>query len=237
MTTTVAWASYKHGNPTALSFASDSRLSWSGDGPYWDFGRKIFWCKSSPDIFGFAGDVVCQSTVISQVCDIFDYSTISLADTNATERHKIFVRLLKSAVSELKGVEISGIHVLHGFRDDEGEFGSFRLWRTQQCGQTKRWSDDELFFCIDGSKRLVDGPGQFFSAGSGAAKHRSHWEIRRKQSGDTSRSVFRALVDVIEKGTNRLTGAPPRLLHLVNREHLNLWAFMLTMNDRLAVCC
>jgi len=214
MTTTVAWTSYQNGKPSALSFASDSRLSWPENGSIWDFGRKIFWCKNSPDIFGFAGDVVSQSTVISQVCDIFDYSIVAPAGKCAEERHKLFVQLLQSAVGEMKGVKTSGIHVLHGLRDDKSGQSSFRLWRTQQCAQTKSWADDELSFQINGEKNNFDDPGQFFSAGSGAGKHRDHWKIRREEAGDTSRSVFRALVDVIDQECDPMTGGHPQIVSL-----------------------
>jgi len=214
MTTTIAWTSYQNGKPSALSFASDSRLSWPQNGVSWDFGRKLFWCKNSPDIFGFAGDVVSQSTVISQICEIFDYSIAAHTGLDGVERHKVFVRLLKSAVGELKGLKIEGINVLHGMRDDGNSQTRFRLWRTQKCANTKDWADNELTFKIDGLENKPDDPGQFFGAGSGAIKHRTRWKIRSQEAGETSRSIFRALVDVIDGEDDPMTGGVPQIVTL-----------------------
>lgn len=206
MTTTLAWISYQNEKPVALSFASDSRLSWPGTPGVWDSGRKIFWARNSPDIFGFAGDVVTQSNVVSQVCDIFDCSVSMLADLSGAERHGIFVKLLESAVNELKGVSVTGINVLHGMRDCEGKDSKFRLWRTGRDIKSDCWFDQELQFEIYGQKNTLDEPGPFFCAGSGASKYRDRWLIRRQEAGDTSRSFFRALVDVIQGNDDPQTG-------------------------------
>lgn len=214
MTTIVAWVSYQNGKPSALTFASDSRLSWSQEGARWDFGRKIFWCKNTPDVFGFAGDVVTQSTILSQVCEIFDYATIEIVPASAESRHRFFVDLAKSAVGALKGVVMQETDVLHGLREEEGGGCSFRLWRTRFAPLTGTCTDDEMKFSPRGLKSRHDDPGQFFSAGSGSDKHRNHWQRRIKEAGDTSRSVFRALVDVIDKGEDARTGGLPQIVSL-----------------------
>ncbi|THD75569.1 hypothetical protein E7681_03690 [Thalassobius vesicularis] len=214
MTTTIAWLSYQNGAPSALTFASDSRLTWKVSGQTWDYGRKIYWCKSSPDIFGFAGDVVSQSTVVSQVCEIFDYSASRLAHSTPKDRHLAFVAYLQSATAEFPNSKSNGLHVLHGLRDGEGESCDFRLWRTVKEAGTHSWSDKELEFRADGKKNLVDDPGQFFGAGSGASKHRAFWERRIREAGNTSRSVFRALWDVIETAEDPMTGGLPQIASL-----------------------
>lgn len=213
MTTTVAWVSFQNATPSALTFASDSRLSWP-NGSKWDFGRKIFWCKDSADIFGFAGDAMILSTVISQVCEIFDYSVASVPGVGAEERHNLFLRLIESASSELVGVKLNEMHVLHGARDGQAENAEFRLWRTRRPADSSKWSDKELFFQASGNKMKFDDPGPFFSAGSGAGKHRDRWKARCDEAGDTSRSVFRALMDVIEQQKDKMTGGPPQIATL-----------------------
>ena len=214
MTTTIAWLSYQNKTPSALTFASDSRLTWKGSGQTWDYGRKIYWCKSSPDIFGFAGDVVSQSTVVSQVCEIFDHSASQLVQGTPEDRHQAFVKFLKSATEAFPAARSNGLHVLHGLRDGEDEDCDFRIWRTEEHAETHRWSDQELEFSIDGKKNRRDDPGQFFGAGSGASKHRLCWERRIQEAGRTSRSVFRALWDVIENAEDPMTGGLPQIASL-----------------------
>ncbi len=214
MTTTIAWISYQNGTPSALTFASDSRLTWKGSAQTWDYGRKIYWCKNSPDIFGFAGDVVSQSSVVSQVCEIFDHSASQLAQGTPEERHQAFVTYLQSATAAFPGAMSNGLHVLHGLRHGESEGCHFRIWRTIKEAETHSWSDQELEFRIDGKKNLRDDPGQFFSAGSGASKHRTCWERRIQEAGNTSRSVFRALWDVIENAEDPMTGGLPQIASL-----------------------
>lgn len=214
MTTIVAWTSFQNGKASALTFASDSRLSWEPGKSFWDFGRKIFWCKNSADIFGFAGDMVTQSTILSQACELFDYSLLAKPLQRAEDRHKYFIGLMKSAVEALNGVFIEGIDTLHGMREDHEGGHTFRLWRTKFDPRTRGWTDNEMKFSAIGKKGNLDDPGQFFSAGSGAHKHRNHWETRTREAGDTSRSIFRALVDVIDGGNDSQTGGMPQVVCL-----------------------
>lgn len=214
MTTIVAWVSFQNGKASALTFASDSRLSWDPGKSFWDFGRKIFWCKNSADVFGFAGDMITQSTILSQVCELFDYSLLAKPELHAEERHKYFVRLMRSAVEALNDVFIEGIETLHGMREDQEGGHAFRLWRTKFNPKTLDWADNEMKFSSSGSKSNRNDPGQFFSSGSGAQKHRNHWETRTREAGDTSRAIFRALVDVIEQGDDKQTGGMPQVVSL-----------------------
>jgi hypothetical protein len=72
MTSLIAWAGMDPHGQTSLYFATDSRISWSLNPPYWDFGRKVFACREEPDIFAFAGDGLFCVTLISRLCSLID---------------------------------------------------------------------------------------------------------------------------------------------------------------------
>ncbi len=47
--------------PASIYIVSDSKITWTDNKKKiladFDFGRKVFGCKNSPDIFGYCGDV------------------------------------------------------------------------------------------------------------------------------------------------------------------------------------
>lgn len=82
MTTLISWITYDQRGPASLYIASDSRFSW-GNSTYWDSGRKVYFSNKYPDIFGFCGDVIFCSQIMSQItsyidsCDVFEHTTSS----------------------------------------------------------------------------------------------------------------------------------------------------------------
>lgn len=215
MTTLVAWVSYKNKKPTTLTFASDSRLSWGKNGPKWDYGRKIYWCKSSPDLFGYSGDMVTQSTIISHVCDLLDYSAIKASNATGEEKHQMFVALIQTAVAAQAGLKIGKLSTLHGQRMTEGDGPAFRLWRTEYDPQTNCWCDEELRFeCNDDIKNEHDAPGDAFASGTGANKFWNNWREKQKSQGKNSPVVFRSLMATIEGKEDPYTGGHPQIVRL-----------------------
>ena len=49
--------------------ASDSRITW-GNNDIFDYCKKVFTCKQFPEIFGYCGDVLFPSIVLSQIAEM-----------------------------------------------------------------------------------------------------------------------------------------------------------------------
>lgn len=71
LTSLMCWIGVDSRGPASAYIATDSRLSWSRN-QTWDFGRKTFASASSPDVFGYCGDVVFPSIVLSQFVSALD---------------------------------------------------------------------------------------------------------------------------------------------------------------------
>ncbi len=75
MTSFAAWGGVDSRGMSSFYFASDSRISW-GIPAKWDAGRKLFASSTHPDIFGYCGDVLFPSLILSQVVDLVDHDLL-----------------------------------------------------------------------------------------------------------------------------------------------------------------
>src|SRR5688572_16192088 len=71
MTSLIAWIGVDSHGLASAYFASDSRITWTGQEP-WDYGRKLFACQKYPHILGYCGDVLFPTQTLSQVADMID---------------------------------------------------------------------------------------------------------------------------------------------------------------------
>ena len=58
-----------HGT-ASIYIAADSRITW--DKRTFDHGKKVFAFRNSPDILGYAGDVMFPSIVVNQIVEMAD---------------------------------------------------------------------------------------------------------------------------------------------------------------------
>lgn len=93
MTLLVSWASsLQNGDISAVYIASDSRIS-AGQHS-WDNGKKVFSCKRHPWIFGFCGDVLIPTQLLSQLVDSIDSEVLFSPDTSLAKKWLAIQELL-----------------------------------------------------------------------------------------------------------------------------------------------
>lgn len=216
MTTLTAWVSYQNKKPVALNFASDSRFTWGSEQVRWDSGRKIYWCKRGVEIFGYAGDVVTQSNILSQLCEVVDYSG-NITTMNSNDRHAAFVDLVRASVDEQYGVPKRGMAIFHGTRSNEEGSFPFRVWKTSFDKEHGTWSDNEHFFpseldVSENDKTIY--PKLALAAESGALTFRSCRDKNFSKYGCTARAIFHSLVQAIGEGGDPLSGGPTQAVTL-----------------------
>ena len=189
-----------------MYLASDSRISWGSKKIRWDAGRKLFLCRKTPDIFGFAGDVTFSSLSLTQICEAADSDVLFAKDDDTSSRHAKFLRLLTNSFSHRHNAPKEWIHILHGSRQGAGKHATFRLWQTTFHKNDGAVLDREIAFLPDRSKLVI-------ALGSGAASIQMHVDAWHKSDqGGTSRAIFSAFCNSLQSHADPLSGGSPQLV-------------------------
>ena len=203
MTSLIAWLGVDSRGPASFYLASDSRISWA-PGVHWDLGRKLFTCWHSPDLFGYCGDVLFPSLVLSQVSQRLDLT--SKAISSAEARHRVVVSTAEASLGKYPTGQRRGFTILHCARASSGMTSVFHLWRTD-WNMSTGWSDQGIELPTQSVLVLAVGSGE-----STVASYHAQW--RHSEAGRTSRSVFSAFCDSLKRGTDAFSGGAPQLVGL-----------------------
>jgi hypothetical protein len=191
MTSLVAWVGRDSRSLSSAYIATDSRVSWRA-GELWDGGRKTFASTSFPDIFGYVGDVLMPSVVLSQFSTSLDVGLFGRSSVQ--ERFAALVTLAKQQLGEVPLPHRHPFKIVHCARIGDG------MDMTEPGG-------DKLADVL-----LVQGSGH------DAVKERlTEW--RNSEIGGTSRAVFGAFVSSVMGGGHPLSGGPVQLVGLHRRAH------------------
>ncbi len=107
MTSLISWVAIDSRGPASFYVASDSRISWARDA-HWDMGRKLFTCRHSPDLFGYCGDVLFPSLLLSQVSQLLDLE--SKISRSADVRHAAVMHLAEASLRTVSHRSETSIH-------------------------------------------------------------------------------------------------------------------------------
>lgn len=220
MTTLVAWIAIDSQAPSALYLASDSRISWSGTSARWDAGRKLFFCRNHPDLFGYSGDVLFPALALGQLTEAADASLLFSAGSDAASRHDAVVSVLRASFEQRHQAPTASFSVLHASRDGRGSRARFRLWLTSYSAATSSWLDREEVVSMQGSQLLI-------ALGSGAASlaaHADRWG--RSDQGGTSRAIFSAFCDLIKSADDPATGGVAQLVGMYHTRMPQAFGFV-----------
>lgn len=210
MTSFIAWVGVDSHAPSSVYFASDSRLS--TDSMQWDFGRKLFASKISPDIFGYVGDVLFPSQILSQLVDIIDSGILFLENDSVEKKLDKIRSFLKQVTKGYPNVYLEDINIYYCSRVDVGgqpsirsTFNIYRLsWSSAQ------WFFEPIQLPNKSGAIVIDGTGQFVVKNSIEI-----WENSKHK--DTSRSIFSAFCDALETGGDPDSGGAPQLVGIYRK--------------------
>ena len=212
MTTLVAWTKVTSGRANAVYLASDSRITWGGPKSRWDAGRKLFACRTSADIFGFCGDLVFPSQILSQIVDLADSGLLFNSNARSVRRHAAVVAAIKTSNDRRHNAPDRDFEILHVSRQGEGDSAAFKAWLVSYVANSSSWEDREIKL-----QPVTAGQGAptFAAFGSGGS------EIKRKLQRSTvsgeqasNRAVFTALTSSLADGDDARSGPPPQLIGL-----------------------
>lgn len=203
MTSFIAWVAVDERAPSAVYFASDSRLStntW-----HWDYGRKLFASQTYPDIFGYVGDVLFPSQILSQIIDLIDSGVLFSPKDDVDEKLKKIKFFLYQVASEYPNLGDVYIYYCSRF-DKDGKSSmqsSFRMYRL--CYRNNQWLSERIGMPMKSGSIVIDGSGKEYV--KDAIKE---WE--QSPHKDTSRSMFSAFCDALERAKDSRSGGAAQLV-------------------------
>jgi hypothetical protein len=204
MTSIAIWAGVDQRWPSSLNIVADSRLSWA-NGPVWDYGLKTFASTRTPDIFGYCGDVVYASILLSQFVSALE---LGMSNTTGETRFDSLVKLAKTTwPSYPKNSSTNEFALVHGMRDGEGMRCSFVV-NVLRWSPRNGWSEETIPAPLKSSQLLLNlGSGR-----KSVAKAASEWE--KSTAGGTSRAVYSSFVQALQLGQDPASGGSPQLVTL-----------------------
>ncbi len=202
MTSFVAWLGTDQRGPASLYFAADSRISW-GAHSVWDHGRKVFACAQSPRLFGYVGDVLFPSMVLSQVVSLID-SGVILATSPAAEGELATIsKIIHEAFARVPNDQKRDFTIVYSVRRGDGMSATFHVFTIDYFKGA--WSENAVPLPASSGPVTILGSG-----GRIVSKWHTHWS--RTKQGGTSRAVFSAFCDAVRRKEDVYTGGAPQLV-------------------------
>lgn len=209
MTLLLSWLGVDQRRPASLYIASDSRFSWGNVANY-DYGKKVFYFKNSPDIIGYCGDVLFPTIILNQIIELADNGLLFDDLENCDNKfYKIKNYLQKSLSNYPVGFSVinDSIQILYGSRDSNHIFHLFTLsWNRA----TNSWIDNKIDF--------PDHSDTLSVLGSGKEEFMEKYKQYRKSDiQKTSRAAFQCFCDTLSGITNAFCGGAPQLVGLYQK--------------------
>ncbi|WP_353100852.1 hypothetical protein [Myroides odoratus] len=212
MTLLASWLGVDSRKPSSIYIMSDSRISWSTKAKF-DYGKKVFGCKNSPDIFGYCGDVLFPSIVLNQIVEIADQGLLFKDDWNCEQKSQAIIEKLiqsfKNYPSEVAGITSDSIQIIHCSRDKDNNFYAEKInWNKSSnkwTVETEEFKDhsDKLFIAGSGKKEFLE-------------KYKKYWVSSNKK---TSRALFHCFTDTLSDIKDKFCGGAPQLVGLYRKDN------------------
>lgn len=204
----LSWLSVDNRGPSAVYIVTDSRISWRTAAERWDSGRKTF-AATSPDIFGYCGEVLFPSLVLGQFCDLIGRGLVWNEGADAATRHCRLVEFLATSFERRHNAPDHDFSIIHATRDGKALDSVFHVWRTDYQANTKTWQDCPISI---GHPRKSKVLGTLGSGRISLLAEISRWN--KSPQAQTARAYFAAFFDAIESGVDPRSGGMPQIVSL-----------------------
>lgn len=207
MTLLLAWVGKDSRKISSFYIASDSRISW-GKPTKFDYGRKVFAFKNSPDILGYCGDVLYPSVILNQILEMDNDQILFKEGTTNQQRSNILFDLLQDKFQNYPSESVmrDSLEIIHVSRDNELDF----------ICNIFSWNKINGWKCT--SQEIPDGSEKVIALGTGADEYYQRYlKYYAGFSGKTSRALFQSLTHSLLKMKNLECGGAPQLVGLFNK--------------------
>ena len=205
--------------PASVYIVSDSRISW-GDSAKFDYGRKVFGCKNSPDIFGYCGDVLFPSIVLNQIVDIADQGLLFEQSWDCKQKFQAIIdkliQIFNNYPKEVEKITADSLQIIHASRDENLNFFCRKMeWRKS----TNKWTSEEVVF--------TDHSDKLFVLGSGKSEFLEKFkDYAKSENQRTSRAVFHCFVDTLLNMKDKYCGGAPQLVGLYRKDNARFFGII-----------
>ena len=210
MTMMASWvACDTHGIASAY-IASDSRITWAPSIHY-DYAKKVFASSHYPEIFGYAGDVLFPSIVLSQILELIDGEILLAKNMTCRDKNKLVFEKICESLS--KYPDIMGdnpVQIMHISRETEFTgYPSFHQY-------ILKWSRNRGF--KQSESTLPETSSLTYVLGTGQSEFYSNYERYQKgPNPNTSRNIFHCFIDTLNNVKDYACGGPPQLVGLYRK--------------------
>ncbi|MCB1594469.1 MAG: hypothetical protein KDI76_06100 [Xanthomonadales bacterium] len=209
MTLLVAWTGIDSRSPASVYIATDSRVSW-GDQDFFDHSNKTFALRQFPAILGYCGDSLASQMLISQAMAVIE-AMPDYAGKNLENLVDLFIRLIVRNYTQYPVKFSTGNFTVvmcgKATIESAGDFECFRI--------------DSTFKDTTKSKLLLPNKsGPIVVAGSGRIDFEEQYKIHQSSENpnkSTSRDVFHAFYQSINKGGNPTVGPAPQIVSVIRK--------------------
>ena len=218
MTSLVAWIGVDSRGPSSIYIATDSRISWQTKSGItvqtWDSARKTSAVATSPQIFGFAGDVFYPSQTLEAVSDLLTFYPVPESVEEAQDNFQEAVRV---GWQSLPPKERRESFLVQCLRVNQGMNSRFGMQVLHQAARSDKWTakafampdqSSQLEFLGSGTKSLKEVHARWVKVPT--ARH--DWPVDTRAR--TSRAVFSAFCDSLDSGSDPASGGAPQLVGL-----------------------
>lgn len=210
MTILIGWLGVDSHSPCSAYLMSDSRFTWGGTPPGYNYGQKLFALNNSPDIFGYCGDVLFASQTISQIVALDNSHLLFPQNSDCAAKSKIVFEQIERQFASYPDRRTSSIY--HISRDFDA---TFHVYKYSCKGLSAKWELQEVMFSKTTSSLI-------FVDGSGASEFQNLY--RKYQNGDiagTSRNIYQCFCNSLMHSKIPTCGGSPQLVGLYRGKKFN----------------
>lgn len=211
MTLVASWLAVDTHGPSSAYIASDSRISWGSIGKF-DYAKKVFAFRNSPDILGYCGDVLFPSIVLSQIVEMADCGLLFKDNYNSKEKFEIIKETLIQSFfkypNEVKAITddvLQIIYISREQRDNKKFFCHLIEWR-----RGRGWSGKEILLPSKSDILLVIGSGK-------SEFDENYKRYQSEGNQNTSRNVFHCFCDTLFNINDAYCGGAPQLVGIYRK--------------------
>jgi hypothetical protein len=230
MTSLIAWLAIDQRQPSAMYIATDSRITLPDGDRYktWDYGRKVFASKTFPEIFGYCGDALFPTQILSQIVELIDTNLIfDSADNPDSKLQKILTLL--NLTTDNYFYPLANTFILYGTKSYDPSIkkpvlrNKFLMAKLDWSEVEKKWNGSWINLPQKSGPIVIEGSGKRAIIDRSEA-----WE-KSSQSG-TSRGVFGLFCSALLSRADEKSGGPPQLVGI--RRNTNGISFGIIYNQK-----
>lgn len=215
MTMLASWIGVDTHGITSAYIASDSRITW-GNNDVFDYCKKVFACKQFPEIFGYCGDVLFPSIILSQIVEMIDAEMLFDRDDSCDEKNKRIFEKIMYSLNKYPDELSDLVQILHISRETNVKPGVYPNFSGYflQYKKEKGMTQEKL--------KIPDQSGLLYALGTGSTEFKKNYALYQEEANrNTSRNVFHCFIQTLAERKIPKVGGPPQLVGIYRKPLTN----------------